>query len=803
VKIFKKTTDPPRWDKYRQRRRWAKRLGFVLYGLIFTAFLAAAAGAGYIYYHFIRDLPDFTEIKEYRPSVVTRVFARDGRLIGEFYSERRIEVPYSRLPRHLILAFVAAEDARFFEHPGVDLTGIVRAFVRNLEAGEVVQGGSTITQQVVKRIMLTSEKSFARKIREAVLAYRIDNYLTKEEILSLYLNHIFLGHGAYGVEAAAQEFFSKHVEDLTLAESALLAGIPKAPSRYSPYLNPQRSKERQAYVLKRMAEVGFITQADMAKAMSLPLKLRPHRPDYIKECGYFTEHVRTLLEDRFGRDQVFNLGLRVYTTADVGLHRVAQEAVNQGVDGVVKRNGFKGPLKRLRGKELAAFQESQVRYFRKYPPRKGLLVRGVVAPADKRGDKRRAKTASASASASGGLTIRLGEHGGVLTAGEEQKATGLMASLQPGDVIQVRLGAQDKRTGRWSATLVAAPMIQGGLFSMELKTGQVRVVMGGKDFNDSSFNRAIQARRQPGSAFKPIIYAAAIQKGYRPDSTLLDAPISLPGGKRGQAWTPQNYDHTFDGPISLATALARSRNVPTVRLMMALGVPATVNMAKTLGIASPIYPNYSSALGSSEVTLMELTRAYSVFPNQGYLVDPIFIERIEDRDGRILVEERLQKRQVLDPAVAQTMTHLMLGVVERGTGARVKVLGRPVGGKTGTTNKTRDAWFIGFTPSLITGAWVGMDDERSLGPKETGSQAAAPIFIAYTKEALKNQPVEQFPEFSGAVLARRGMEPPPAADDEVAVEEGETFYPEEEEPQEVTPKGRASSQQFFKSDLDD
>jgi len=426
----------------------------------------------------------------------------------------------------------------------------------------------------------------------------------------------------------------------------------------------------------------------------------------------------------------------------------------------------------------------------------------VVAPADKRGDKRRAKTASASASASGGLTIRLGEHGGVLTAGEEQKATGLMASLQPGDVIQVRLGAQDKRTGRWSATLVAAPMIQGGLFSMELKTGQVRVVMGGKDFNDSSFNRAIQARRQPGSAFKPIIYAAAIQKGYRPDSTLLDAPISLPGGKRGQAWTPQNYDHTFDGPISLATALARSRNVPTVRLMMALGVPATVNMAKTLGIASPIYPNYSSALGSSEVTLMELTRAYSVFPNQGYLVDPIFIERIEDRDGRILVEERLQKRQVLDPAVAQTMTHLMLGVVERGTGARVKVLGRPVGGKTGTTNKTRDAWFIGFTPSLITGAWVGMDDERSLGPKETGSQAAAPIFIAYTKEALKNQPVEQFPEFSGAVLARRGMEPLPG-DDEVAVEEGETFYPEEEEPQEVTPKGRASSQQFFKSDLDD
>lgn len=795
MKFFKKTTDPQRWDKYRQRRRWAKRLGFVLYGLIFTAVLAAAAGAGYIYYHFIRDLPDFTEIKEYRPSVVTQVYARDGRLIGEFYSERRIEVPYSRLPRHLILAFVAAEDARFFEHPGVDLTGIVRAFVRNLEAGEVVQGGSTITQQVVKRIMLTSEKSFARKIREAVLAYRIDNYLTKEEILGLYLNHIFLGHGAYGVEAAAQEFFSKHVEDLTLAESALLAGIPKAPSRYSPYLNPQRSKERQAYVLKRMAEVGFISKAEMDVALRQPLKLKPHRPDYIKECGYFTEHVRTLLEDRFGRDQVFNLGLRVYTTADVGLHRVAQEAVNQGVDGVVKRNGFRGPLKRLRGKELASFQESQVRYFRKYPPRKGLLVRAVVAPADKRRGSGKA--------ASGGLTVRLGEHWGTLYSDEGQKSASLMASLRPGDVIQVRLGQKDKRTGRWAATLVPAPMVQAALASMELKTGKVRVIMGGKDFNDSSFNRAIQARRQPGSAFKPIIYATAIQKGYRPESTLLDAPISLPGGKRGQAWTPQNYDHTFSGPISLATALARSRNVPTVRLMMSLGLPATINMAKTLGITSPIYPNYASALGASEVTLMELTRAYSVFPNQGYLVDPIFIERIEDRDGRILVEERPHKRQVIDPAVAQTMTHLLLGVVERGTGTRVKVLGRPMGGKTGTTNKTRDAWFIGFTPSLITGAWAGMDDERSLGAKETGSQAAAPIFIAYMKEALKNQPVEDFPEFSGAVLARRGMEPP-AGDDEVAVEEGESFYPEEEEPQEVSPgRGRASSQQFFKSDLEE
>jgi penicillin-binding protein 1A len=786
---FFKTSSPNRLEKYHQRRRWARRLGWILYGLLFTGLLAAAAAGGYIYYHFLQDLPDFTSIKEFRPSVVTTIFARDGRRIGEFYSERRIEVPYSRLPRHLILAFVAAEDARFFEHPGVDITGIVRAFFRNLEAGEVVQGGSTITQQVVKRILLTSEKSLARKIREAVLAYRIENYLTKEEILNLYMNHIFLGHGAYGVEAAAQEYFSKHVEDLNLAESAILAGIPKAPSRYDPYLNPQRAKERQTYVLRRMAEVGFISKAEEAAALKQSIKLKPFRPDWIKECGYFNEHVRTILENRFGKESVYSLGLKVYTTADVDLHKDAQAAIQQGIDGLIKRNGYKGPLRHLKGKELAAYLERQNKYYRKYPPRKGLSVTAVVTQFDRR---RQA------------VNIRLGEYPGVLQepATGQSRAAGLLAVLRPGDVVQVRLKDRDRRQNRWVAELIPAPMVQAAVVSMELKTGKVRVLMGGKDFGDSTFNRAIQAHRQPGSAFKPIIYAAAVDKGYRPDSVLLDAPISLPGGRRGQIWAPQNYDHHFDGPIPLATALARSRNVPTVRLMMSIGIPATVKMAQTLGLTTPIFPNYASALGASEVTLMELTRAYSVFPNQGTLVDPVFIERIEDRDGRVLMENHVQKHQVLNPQTAQTMTQLLMGVVERGTGARVKVLGRPMGGKTGTTNRTRDAWFIGFTPSLITGTWVGMDDERSLGPKETGSQAAAPIFIAYMKEALKGTPVEQFPELPATLLAR-GAERQPR--DEEAGAASEDFYPEDEVIREKaqTETPQASSQQFFKSDLDE
>jgi len=353
--------------------------------------------------------------------------------------------------------------------------------------------------------------------------------------------------------------------------------------------------------------------------------------------------------------------------------------------------------------------------------------------------------------------------------------------------------------------LVPAPMVQAAVVSMELKTGKVRVLMGGKDFGDSTFNRATQARRQPGSAFKPILYAAAVEKGYGPDSMLLDSPLSLPGGKHGQLWSPQNYDHRFYGPIPLAYALAHSRNVPAVRLMMAIGVPSTVHMAKVLGIASPIFPNYSSALGASDLTLMELTRAYSAFPNGGKLIEPIFINRIEDRDGRVLVENRPSGQQVISPQTANIMTHLLMGVVQRGTATRVQALGRPMGGKTGTTNKTRDAWFIGFTPSVITGTWVGMDDERTLGPKETGSQAAAPIFMAYMKEALKGTPVEQFSETSGTVLAKQGSEEAlkGANDDEQAAQPEETFYPEEQGLRERTPTPQASSQQFFKNDLDE
>jgi penicillin-binding protein 1A len=786
MKIFKGTGDP-KIDRFQYRRRWARRLGWILYGLLFTGLLACVGAAVFIYFHFIKNLPDFTAIKEYRPPVVTSIYTRDGRLMGEFYTERRIEVPYSRFPKQLVMAFVAAEDARFFEHPGVDLFGIVRAFVRNVEAGEIVEGGSTITQQVVKRIMLTSEKSFGRKIREAVLAYRIDKYLTKEEILTIYLNNIFLGRGAYGVEAAAQEYFSKHVEDLSLAECAILAGIPKAPSRYSPYLNPQKSKERQSYVLKRMADLGYISREEGAAAFRQPIKLKPMRPDWLKECGYFTEYVRGLLEDRFGKEQVLSLGLKVYTTADLELHQDAQRAIKEGMDALVKRNGYRGPIKHLDAKGRAAFQTRQLGYFKKYPPRQGILVNALVVQGARKGQ---------------GPVVRFGDNWGYMAAASgNQDYQERLASFHPGDVVRVRLGNHDRHK-RWTVTPQIAPMVQSALLSMELESGKVRVMMGGKDFADSTFNRAVQAHRQPGSAFKPIVYAAAVDKGYGPNSILVDEPLSLPGGRHGEEWTPQNYDHTFRGPITLATALAHSRNIPAVRMMMAVGVPAVLRMAKTLGITSPIFPNYSSALGSSEVTLMELTRAYSVFPNRGYLVNPIFINRVEDRDGRILFDARPQRRQVLSKETADTMTNLLIGVVDHGTATRVQVLGRPIGGKTGTTNQTRDAWFMGFTPKVITGVWVGMDNEHSLGPKETGSQAAAPIFINYMQQALKGQPVAQFAEDIKAGYKRGGPDLE-EYDDEEPLDDQENFYPEKSTMTDGgTPKAPAPSKNFFKNDLE-
>jgi len=769
------------------RPGWVRVISRLVAVLLVLAVLGAAGAGYFIYYYYNRDLPDYTMIKDFRPPLITRLYARDGQLIGEFFNERRIIVPYSRLPQHLILAFLAAEDARFFEHPGVDLLGIARAFIENLKAGEIVQGGSTITQQVVKSIFLTSERSFSRKVREAILAYRIDNFLSKEEVLLLYLNHIYLGNGAYGVEAAAQEYFGKHVEDLNLAEAAMLAGLPKAPSRYSPTSNPMRAKERQAYVLNRMVEAGFISADQAQAALNQPLTFKPARSERFDDVGYYVDYVKQILEDRFGRDPIYNAGFRVYTAADVELHQAAREAINSGLRELYSRHGFRGPLKQLKPKEIEPFCRQQVAYFQKHPPYRGHLQTAVVVQPEKDRSP---------------LIVRFGNEYGVLARPADKDTAAAMkpivGRLRLGDVVQVRL--QERTGGRyqWQVSIEPDPMAQAALVFLENRTGRVRVIMGGKNYRDSVFNRAVQAKRQPGSAFKPIIYAAAVEKGYGPQSTVYDEPISLPGGRAGEPWTPKNYDGSYYGPMNVATALAMSRNLPAVRLLISIGLPPVIQMAKAMGLTTPIYPNYSSALGSSEVTLLELTRAYSTFPNGGQLANTIVIERLEDRDGRILEEAQPSLRQVMSPRTGKIMTELLMGVVQRGTATRVQVLKRPMGGKTGTTNNHRDAWFIGFTPSVTAGVWIGMDDERSLGSRETGGQAAAPIFIKFMQAALKNQPVEEFPDMPGTIYASSGRH---QVDYEASQDEEEDYeIVEEEVPTRPAPSPRRS---YFQRDVGD
>jgi len=593
------------------------------------------------YFYFTHDLPSIETLKNYKPSTITKIFSEDGEIIGEFSYEKREVVSLDRIPSYLIQAFVSGEDARFFQHKGLDYVAILRALFRNIFSGEIVQGGSTITQQVVKSLLLSPEKSFARKIREAILAFQIEKNLTKEEILYLYLNQIYLGHGAYGVAAAAESYFGKTVEELNLAESAVLAGLPQAPSKNSPYQHPEQAKKRQIYILNRMAEEGFIPSSDAMKAIKTPYVIRGKEKPSIEKASHFVEYVRRYVEEKYGKDALYKNGLQVFCTADLHFQKTAQEALEVGLKEIEKRE--------------------------KYP----------------------------------------------------------------------------------SANIPLVP--EGALICFDLETGYVKAMVGGRDFRKSQFNRAIQARRQTGSAFKPIVYASALDKGYTPASIIVDSPIVFEWGDR--KWKPKNFEGKFSGPTTLRNALTHSVNIVTVKIAQEVGVDYIKNYAQKLGISSSLHGDLSMALGSSSVSLYELTKAYSVFANEGNLFKPIFIKKILDRDGNLLEEnlppfysaEPLKEEQLITPQTAFLMTYLLEGVVKQGTGWRARSLGRPVAAKTGTTDQFMDAWFIGYTPELITGVWVGFDDERSLGENETGARAASPVWVAFMSKILKDKPVKDFP----------------------------------------------------------
>jgi len=612
-----------------------KSLIFYLF-LILTAVLIGGA-AGFLMYS-MWDLPEIRTLEEYRPSITSRVYSDNNKLLAEFFLENRTPVALTDVPVMLINALIAAEDARFYSHHGLDIRGITRAFARNIRAHKVLEGGSTLTQQLAKVLFLTPERSYTRKLKEMALALRIEQRYTKQEILSLYLNQIYFGSGAYGVESAAQIYFGKSVKDLNIAECALLAGLPRSPKYYSPFRAPQSALGRRAYVLNRMVETGSITRAQADDAKRAPLPSQPT----VKVSGpapYFVEYVRQKVEERFGASILYSGGLNIYTSINDDLQTYAEQAVKDGL---------------------------------------------------------------------------------------------------------AKIEARRRRKG-------ASQPLQAALIAIEPLTGHILAMVGGRDFSESQFNRAWQALRQPGSAFKPVIFAVALEQGFGATDILDDSPLTIKVDRK-KNWTPENFTHTYQGAVTLRNALAQSLNVPTVKLLEKIGVDETIQYARKFGIRSPLTRYLSLALGSSDVTLFELTSAYTVFANHGTKLGPVSILMITDSSGRVLYTNDALPVQVMKPETSYLITNLLRGVIERGTGWKARELGRPAAGKTGTTNDYRDAWFMGFTPNLVAGVWVGYDDHRSIGPKETGARAALPIWLEFMKKAHAGRDVEDFSVPEGIIF---------------------------------------------------
>ncbi|MGD9086233.1 MAG: PBP1A family penicillin-binding protein [Desulfobacterales bacterium] len=607
--------------KFRLHRR---KLSILLF-LILGAICGSIAGAFFALTH---DLPQIRALEHFKPDAVTRIYSADKVLLAELFVEKREPVPLETIPRNLTAALVATEDRKFYKHSGVDLKGIARAIYKDIKAGEFVEGASTITQQLAKTLFLTPRKTLVRKLKEAILAFQLERRYTKDEILELYLNQVYFGSGAYGVESAAKIFFGKSVKDLTLSECALVAGMPKSPSRYSPLVNPDLAVKRRNTVLRQMHDTGIISDAVYRQAKNEALDTDSRRSGPL-QAPYFVEYIKSTLEDELGSTRLYKSGLSIYTTLNFQLQQAAEKAMADG---------------------LAAL------------------------------------------------------------------------------------------TGRMQQAQIDDAGTQAALISIDLTTGGILAMVGGEDFSTSRFNRATMALRQPGSAFKPFVYAYAIEQGLAQNKTILDAPVVYRGAQDGQDWKPQNFSIGYKGEMTLRHALAISQNIPAVRLLQSLGPLSVAQFAHQLGIKSPLTSNLSLALGTSEVTLLELTAAYAVFPNKGERIEPYGILEVSDRQGRIIWRTKPQKRLVMSRSTAAIVTNMLEGVVNEGTGRRAQVLGKAVAGKTGTSNDYKDALFVGFSPRIIAGVWVGRDRGGSLGDRETGARAALPIWTDFMQVALQNEP---------------------------------------------------------------
>jgi penicillin-binding protein 1A len=728
-------------------------------------------GGGLLFYgyrEFARDLPQRLDVlTNYQPPRASRVYSADGELIGEFYLQRRVVVPIAQIPQHVVHAFVAAEDNRFYEHKGVDPVGVARAAWSNLRAGHVVQGGSTITQQVAKLLLVGQERSMVRKIREAILARRIEKELTKDQILNIYLNQIYLGHGAYGVQAAAETYFGKNVGELTLGEAALLAGLPKAPTRFSPFADYARARARQAYALDRMVELGFASTEEAENAKREPLALIARDTPLRRIAApWFVEYVRKYVQPRYHGKELFDRGLKIYTTLDMRLQRAAEAAVRSGLDDLSRRLAFQGPVGHLEGEARRHFESS--------PPQP--WVPRQAAPSADSENYDYNPTADDRDQAWLGLVEALGSKpmvaiGTARVPIAELDANRLKAwhgdpkskqrvEIKPGDLIPVRL-KEDKvnqgtrrETVRQFAILAQQPDVQAALVALEVGTGELRAMVGGYDFEKSQFNRAVQAKRQIGSAIKPFIYGAALSKGYTELSVLSDHPVSFKTA--AGVWSPKNYKKEYKGPLTLKMALAHSINTISAQLVAALGVDYVIEFMRGMGITSAIPRHISIALGTPDLSPYEEAYAIATYPAGGMEVRPRFVSRIVDSEGEVLEDNTHPpppKRRI--PAdLAYVMVDMMKGVVQYGTGKGAQALGRPAAGKTGTSTNFRDAWFVGYTPEMLCTVWVGRDDFTPIGHDTTGGQTALPIWLSFMKAALAGRPVREFTPPPGVLFVR-------------------------------------------------
>lgn len=709
--------------------RVARHAGLVALFVV-AALLGILSG---VFFAYAGDLPQIAALDDYTPSTITRVYAAGGEVIGEFATERRVIINYGDISPKLRQAIISAEDADFDRHGGLSIPRIVMTAIKDVLQRRIAGGASTLTQQLARKLFLTPEKSMERKIKEAILAIQIEKRYTKAEILTRYCNKMYFGQGAYGVEAAARLYFNKSAKDVDLDEAALLAGILQLPSRQDPVANPRNALRRRNYVLQRMAEEHYITPAAAEEAKQRPIVLRNNLSEQPSIAPYFVEEIRKYLEEKYGAKQLYEKGLSVQTSLDYELQLAANRAIDEGLRRLDKRQGWRRAKRNILAEHHALDSFTLDRWAR--PIAVGDIVPALVVAVG-------GGTAGAALAVppsprlpAGGARLRVGPyHADLAKDGFTwTRRTSAADLVKPGDLIDVRITKVDETTGTVGCTLEQEPIVEGALLALDNHTGQVRAMVGGFSFARSKFNRAVQAYRQMGSGFKPIVYTAAIDRGFTPATILLDTPVAYPGGPGQPPYMPHDYDGKFEGAITLRRAIEQSRNIPAVRTTDQVTPQLVIDYARRFGFQGQMDPYLSLALGASDATLLETASAFSAFPSQGVRMRPYSITKIADRDGNLLEENRPEPHEAIRADTAFIMTNLLRGVVQRGTAAAAASLNWPLAGKTGTTNDFGDAWFTGFDPNLTAAVWIGFDDKKPLGPSETGAVAALPIWIEFMK----------------------------------------------------------------------